>query len=133
MSSEYESGTNILGLVVFSTFLGIALGKMGKSGEPLLKVFQSLSESMMIITNWVIWISPVGVMFLISAKLLEIQDFGTVMEQLGMYFATVLVGLLLHGFVVLPLLFFALTRRSPIGYVINMGQAIATAFGTASR
>lgn len=133
MSSEYTSGTNILGLVVFSAFLGISLGKMGPNGEPLLKVFQSLSESMMIITNWVIWISPIGVMFLISAKILEIKDFGEMMGQLGLYFATVMVGLLLHGFVVLPLFYFIVTKRNPIAYVINMGQAVATAFGTASR
>lgn len=133
MTSSYESGTNILGLVVFSMFLGIALGKMGASGQPLLKVFQSLSESMMVITNWVIWISPIGITFLITAKILEIEDFEQMMGQLGLYFVTVMIGLILHGFIILPLIFFAITRTNPISYVMNMGPAIVTAFGTASR
>ena len=50
-----ESGTNILGLVVFSTVLGITLGKMGNDGKPLLGFFETLSTAMMIITNWVVW------------------------------------------------------------------------------
>lgn len=50
-----EPGTNILGLVVFSTVLGITLGKMGGSGKPLLNFFETLSTAMMIITNWVVW------------------------------------------------------------------------------
>lgn len=53
--SSTESGTNILGLVVFSTVLGITLGKMGESGKPLLSFFETLSTAMMIITNWVVW------------------------------------------------------------------------------
>lgn len=88
---------------------------------------------MMIITNWVIWISPIGIMFLIATKILEIDDLSETMQQLGMYFATVLVGLTLHGFIVLPLIFFIFTRSNPFSYIINMGQAIATAFGTSSR
>jgi len=55
MKSKYTDGTNIMGLVVFSTVLGITLGKMGKRGKPLLDFFTSLSECMMIITNWVVW------------------------------------------------------------------------------
>lgn len=48
-------GMNILGLVVFSTVLGITLGKMNQEGKPLLNFFESLSSAMMLITNWVIW------------------------------------------------------------------------------
>lgn len=55
MKFKYTDGTNIMGLVVFSTVLGITLGKMGKRGKPLLDFFTSLSEAMMIITNWVVW------------------------------------------------------------------------------
>lgn len=55
MKSKYTEGTNIMGLVVFSTVLGITLGKMGAAGKPLLDFFTSLSGAMMIITNWVVW------------------------------------------------------------------------------
>ncbi|XP_046621437.1 excitatory amino acid transporter 1-like isoform X1 [Neodiprion virginianus] len=129
---EYADGTNILGLVVFSTVLGITLGKMGPDGRPLLRFFEALSSAMMIITNWVIWVSPIGVLFLVSSKLLEMKSFEVIIGQLGMYFMTVLVGLFIHGFIVLPLIYFLVTRRNPFSYVSNMAQALATAFGTSS-
>lgn len=55
MSSDYEDATNILGLVVFSTVLGITLGRMGAKGKPLLNFFVSMSEAVMMITGWVVW------------------------------------------------------------------------------
>lgn len=55
MTADYEDATNILGLVVFSTVLGITLGRMGPKGKPLLNFFVSLSEAVMMITGWVIW------------------------------------------------------------------------------
>lgn len=133
MAHEYVFGTNILGLVVFSTVLGIALGKMGLNATPLLSFFQCMSTSMMLITNWVIWTSPLGVLFLVSSKILEMDSFDVIIGQLGMYFITVLFGLCIHGFIVLPIMYFIITRKSPIKYITNMGQALATAFGTASR
>ncbi|CAL8137276.1 unnamed protein product [Orchesella dallaii] len=132
MKSKYTDGTNIMGLVVFSTVLGITLGKMGKRGKPLLDFFTSLSEAMMIITNWVVWLSPVGVCFLIAAQLLEAKDIGHILEKLGMYFMTVLLGLFIHGFVVLPFMYGVVTRTLPFKFIANMTQALATAFGTAS-
>uniref|UniRef100_A0A1B0DIW6 Amino acid transporter n=2 Tax=Phlebotomus papatasi TaxID=29031 RepID=A0A1B0DIW6_PHLPP len=83
------------------------------------------------ITRWVIWFSPVGVLFLICAKFIE-SDNLDVFLRLGIYFGTVLGGILFHGFVVLPLIYYCLTRKNPYILVRHMGQAIATAFGTSS-
>lgn len=57
----------------------------------------------------------------------------SVMSGLGMYFLTVMVGLGIQGFIVLPLLYFSLTRQNPFTYIKHLGTAIITAFGTASR
>ena len=46
---------NILGLVVFSVTLGCTLASMKKKGKPLLDVFVTLSDAIMIITKVVIW------------------------------------------------------------------------------
>lgn len=88
----------MLGLVMFSVVLGTCIGKMREKGKPLLGLFETLSEAMMIITSWVIWISPIGVLFLVAAKLLEMASFVEVLGQLGWYFMTVMLGLMLHGF-----------------------------------
>jgi len=78
-------------------------------------------------------VSPVGVLFLIAAKLLEMDSFDVIVGQLGMYFMTVLVGIFFHGFVVLPIIFVVFTRTLPFKFIGNMAQALATAFSTASR
>lgn len=124
---------NIIGLVVFSAVLGVTLAQMGTEGKPLKDVFDCLLSAVMRITHMVIWLSPVGVMFLVAAKILEMDSFSEVMSQLGLYFVTVLAGLLLQGFVILPLLYLSLTRKSPLRFLSSMGQPMATAFGTGSR
>lgn len=126
------SGTNILGIVVFSIVLGITLGKMKGSGKPVLLFFTSLGDAMMMITKWVIWLSPVGVLFLVTGKIVEMEDLTVVAGQLGLYTATVLLGLFIHGLISLPLIYFIIVRKQPFSFVYQMLQAITTAFGTSS-
>merc|ERR1712045_783225 len=125
-------GTNILGLVFFAVFLGVTLAIMEERGKPLLDFFTCLSEAMMTITTWVIYMAPIGVFFLIGGQILEMKDFSVVAGQLGLYFMTVLVGLFVHGFVVLPIIFSVCTRQLPLRFIANMTNAFTTAFGTAS-
>ncbi|XP_046753632.1 excitatory amino acid transporter 3-like isoform X2 [Diprion similis] len=129
---NYADGTNTLGLVIFAIVLGITLAKMGEVGKPLFDFFNALSEAMMLITGWVIWISPIGVLFLVASKLLEIADLGEIVGKLGIYFAVVLLGLFLHGFGTLSIIFYVCTRELPFRAISQMGQVLVTAFGTAS-
>jgi len=132
ISGEYVNSMNILGLVFFSVFLGITLAIMGEKGKPLMEFFICLSEAMMTITTWVIYMAPVGVFFLIGGQILEMDDFAVVAGQLGKYFMTVLVGLFVHGFIVLPIIYTVMTRKLPFRFILNMTNAFTTAFGTAS-
>lgn len=132
ITTEYTRGTNVLGIVMFSIILGATIGKMRDNGKPLQNFFVSLSEAMMIITQWVIWLSPLGVFFLVFAKILEIDSFAEMVGQLGFYFMTVMLGLLLHGFGTICVIFFMATRQQPFQYIGRMGQVLATAFGTGS-
>jgi Na+/H+-dicarboxylate symporter len=133
MSSSFESGTNILGVVVASIVVGIAISTLHIEAANLLGVIRQFNTTIMRITSWVIWVSPIGVLFLVTSKMLEITDFRTIAGQLGLYFATVTFGVLFHGFVVLPIIYFLITRKNPYKFVARMGQALATAFGTSSR
>lgn len=74
-----------------------------------------------------------GVFFLVLSKVLEIVSFVEMVGQLGMYFVTVMVGLAVHGFATIPLIFFLVVRRLPYRDITKMGQVLATAFGTGSR
>lgn len=132
ISGEYTSGSNVLGLIIFSIVHGIAIGKLGAVGKPLLDFYTSLGESVMLMTNWILWLSPLGVFFLVVAKILEAESFSAMVGQLGLYFLTVLVGLTLHGFIVVPGIYVICTKKLPFGFIANMGQAIITAFATGS-
>lgn len=125
-------GMNIMGVVVIAVSFGIALSAMKSQSQTLLIIFNELSQVMMKITSFVIWLSPIGIYFLTVSKLLEMDDILNVFGKLGLYFLTVVGGICFHGFVLLPCLFFAITRKNPIKFIGNMGQAIATAFGTGS-
>merc|ERR1719438_141577 len=129
---EWTNGPNILGLIMFAIVLGVSLAKLGEKGKPLLDFFTSLSDAMMTITTWVINLAPVGVFFLIGGQVLGTQDFGKVLEQLGWYFSTVIIGLCIHGFLVLPALYTLATRSLPFRFLANMTSAFTTAFGTGS-
>jgi len=77
--------------------------------------------------------SPVGITFLIAGKIVEMETFGVMLGQVGLYFLTVLMGLLIHGSCILPLIFFVITRQNPYRFIYGISQALATAFGTSSR
>jgi len=69
----------------------------------------------------------------VAGKLAEVENIGTVVEEIGIYFATVLLGLFIHGVIVLPLIYLVLTRSNPLKLVKAVLQALLTAFGTSSR
>ena len=77
--------------------------------------------------------SPVGIMFLVCGKILDIDDPGAMMQRLGMYMLTVILGLFIHAFITLSLVYFAATRKNPFIILRGVLQALVTAFGTGSR
>lgn len=119
--------------MVFSSALGIALAKMEAKAKPVVQFFDCLASAILNLTMMVIWVFPVGVMFLIASKIIEVDNMRRLMRHLGKYFMTVIIGLAIHGIVFLPLVYGAITKRSPVMFFASMSQAIATAFGTASR
>ena len=54
------------------------------------------------------------------------------LSQIGWYMGTVLVGLGIHVFGTLPLIYWIVTRKNPYRFLMDMSQALLTAFSTAS-
>lgn len=77
--------------------------------------------------------APVGILFLIAGKIVEMDDLTQMGGQLGMYTITVIIGLLIHGVIILPTLYFAITRQNPFIFIGGLLQALVTALGTSSR
>jgi len=67
--SPFEAfATNeILQIVVFSIFFGVALAAFGKQGEPLVKAFDKISHVVLIMVGYIMWTAPLGVLGTIAA------------------------------------------------------------------
>ncbi|KAM4548514.1 excitatory amino acid transporter 4 isoform 1-T2 [Odontesthes bonariensis] len=130
--SGSSGGVNALGLVVFSLCFGLVIGNMKQQGQALRDFFDCLNEAIMRLVAIIIWYAPVGILFLIAGKIVEMKNLAEVGGQLGMYTVSVIVGLLIHGLIVLPLLYFLVTRRNPYTFIGGLLQALITALGTSS-
>lgn len=129
----YGNGMNIIGLVVSACVFGIAMSTLHGSVNTVLGIVTEISALMMKITSWVIFVSPIGIFFLIVSQVTEMDDLNVVAGKLGLYLITVIGGIIFHGFVILPLIYYAFTRKNPYVFIVGMGPAIVTAFGTGSR
>ncbi|MCE3227314.1 MAG: sodium:dicarboxylate symporter [Bacteroidetes bacterium] len=61
------AANDILPIVVFALFFGVAAASIGDHGKPIIKAFDSLSHVMFKVTNFVMSFAPVGVFGAISA------------------------------------------------------------------
>lgn len=126
------NGVNALGLVVFSMCFGLIIGSMKEKGQALKDFFDCLNEAIMRLVAIIMWYAPIGILFLIAGKIVEMDDISTVGGQLGMYTVTVIIGLMIHGMFVLPTLYFVVTRKNPFVFIGGLLQALITALGTSS-
>lgn len=126
------NGVNALGLVVFSMCFGLIIGSMKEKGQALKDFFDCLNEAIMRLVAIIMWYAPIGILFLIAGKIVEMEDISSVGGQLGMYTVTVIIGLMIHGMFVLPTLYFVVTRKNPFVFIGGLLQALITALGTSS-
>lgn len=72
-------------------------------------------------------------MCIIAGKIMSISNLAATAQMLGLYMLTVVLGLLIHGVITLPLIYWLITRRNPAVFFKGIMQAWITAAGTASR
>lgn len=123
---------NILGLVVFAIVFGVALRKLGPEGELLIRFFNSFNDATMVLVSWIMWYAPVGILFLVASKIVEMKDVRQLFISLGKYILCCLLGHAIHGLLVLPLIYFLFTRKNPYRFLWGIMTPLATAFGTSS-
>ncbi len=122
---------DILGLIFFALVFGLAITFLPERPRTFLTDgFKAAFEAMMIMTSGIIRVAPIGVFGLIAGALSTMGL--SVFEQVGKYMLTVALGLLLHFGVILPALFFLLTRRNPLEHYRAMFAPMQLAFSTSS-
>ncbi|RWS29331.1 Sodium:dicarboxylate symporter-like protein 1 [Leptotrombidium deliense] len=132
VTGEYANGFNILGLITFSIIFGIMIGKNPEASKPFLDVVVSINELVMKVTGLIINLTPFGILFLIMPRIISVDSVNDFLGGVGWYTVTVLLGLLIHGFFLLPLIYFIITKKNPYLFIVKMSEALLTAFGTSS-
>jgi Na+/H+-dicarboxylate symporter len=132
---EAALGFQILPLIFVSILFGTALATLGKESAIITQILEVLNKALMKIVQWIILFTPIGILGLISERI-GLEGGGDAVVKLalslGKYVGTVLLGLAIHGFIVLPMILLLVARYNPLLYASKLGKALITAFVTAS-
>lgn len=122
---------DMLGVIFFTVFFAVFCLQIPNDARiQIVGFFKSILDAVMAMTVFIIGLAPYGVFCLIVSLILDtgFQAFFPLMK----YFITVLAALIIHFFIVLPLLLRLLTPLSPWKLMNAMSPALLTAFSTAS-
>ncbi|XP_048240289.1 excitatory amino acid transporter 3-like [Haliotis rufescens] len=128
-----KPGLNVLGMLMYCAVFGAMLGKLGHKGRVVFKFFEELNEITMGMVRIVMWFSPIGVLSLITGKILSVSDLAGMVHHLGMFLATCITGLFVQSVVIIPLIYLILTRKNPFRVSLGIVHVFVTALGTNSR
>ena len=123
------AANDILPIVVFALFFGVAASGVGEHGKPIIKAFESLSHVMFKVTNFVMNFAPIGVFGAITAVVIQ-QG----LDVLGGYLYLILCffgGLFIFVFVILLIICYAF-KINYIKLLKDIKEPILLAFSTAS-
>ena len=120
----------MLQVILFALLFGLALSKAGASGEKLRGFFADLNDVMMRLISMIIALTPIGV-FCLMTQLGATLGLAEI-AKVAMYFATIVIALLVHASLVYPLLLKTLTGLNPLVFLRKMREALLVAFSTSS-
>ena len=123
------AANDILPIVVFALFFGLAASGVGEHGKPIIKAFESLSHVMFKVTNFVMNFAPIGVFGAITAVVIQ-QG----LDVLGGYLYLILCffgGLFIFVFVILLIICYAF-KINYMKLLKDIKEPILLAFSTAS-
>ena len=121
---------NILGVITFSMFVGLAIAKSGKEFFDIKKIFSSLLGITMKIVSWIVRFSPYGISALIIK--LVVQQSPELFITLSKFIMVIIGTTLFHGIVILPLMLYFFTKINLFVLWRGAREAIMTAFATSS-
>jgi len=118
-------------IIVFATLFGIAsLHMEPHRQETMLDFFTAVTNAMLKMAEWVIKLTPIGVLSLISYVVAD-QGIDVILD-LWEYILMVISVLLIHATLTLPIILKLLGRINPFAYLSIIREAPIMAFLTAS-
>jgi proton glutamate symport protein len=120
---------DLLAVIVFAVFVGVALAAVGEQSKPLTSVLDSLASAMFKVVGYVIRFAPIGVLGFISYDVAH-YGFGNVSSLLK-FITVVYAGLVIILGVIFPIIA-ALYRVKYVAMLKAIGNLVGLAFVTRS-
>jgi Na+/H+-dicarboxylate symporter len=126
---EAMATNEILQLVVFSVFFGIALTAIGKKGEPIINALDSLAHVVLKMVTYVMYLAPLGVFGAMAAAISK-NGLG-ILVTFGKYIGEFYFGLAILWGILLFVGYLILKNRLPV-LLRRISSPMGIAFSTAS-
>lgn len=129
------ANTDLLPLIVFSVVFAAMLTTLGERVATLKQLIDQVDHAILSFVMLLMKVAPLGIFCLVAGRFGKEMIGGTFVETLQLVFwysVTVVVGLGVHMLITLPAILWFFTRRNPYRFLLNMGQALLTAFSTSS-
>lgn len=121
---------NVLQIIFFAIFLGLAITLIGKKAEPVYQFFDSFAELMMKITGIVMRFAPIGIIGLVAPI---VGQYGPqVLMPLLKIILTVAIACILHAVIIYSLCVHIFAKMNPLTFFKGIAPAAIVAFSTAS-
>ena len=127
---EAMAGNEILQIVVFSIFFGLAAASIGESAKPVVNALDKTSHIILKMVNYVMKFAPIGVFGAIAA-VFAVRDVNELILTYTKFFGAFLVGIGSLWFVLLIIGFMFLKHRI-IALLKRIIGPLIIAFGTTS-
>lgn len=126
---EAMANNEILQIVVFAIFLGVATTAIGEKGLPLIKGLDALAHAILKVTSYVMKFAPLAA-FTAMASILAIKG-GGILKTFGLFIGEFYIGLSLLWIILIFMGFLFIRKR--ISHLIqHIKEPIILAFSTAS-
>jgi len=127
--AEAMANNEILQIVVFSMFFGVALAALGESASAIVKVIEDLSHAMLKITGYVMKLAPLAVFAAMSATV-AVNGLD-ILVKFAVFMGDFYIGLILLWMLLIAAGFMFLGRRV-FKLLVEIKDAFLLSFATAS-
>lgn len=121
---------NILQIIFFAIFIGLAITLVGKKADPVYNFFDGLAEIMYKITGIIMQFAPIGILGLVAPI---VGEYGaSVLLPLLKVIIAVAIACVVHAIIVYALAVKTFANMNPITFFKGIAPAAVVAFSTAS-
>ncbi|MDD4844495.1 MAG: dicarboxylate/amino acid:cation symporter [Anaerotignum sp.] len=124
------ANANMLQIIVFAIFLGVALLSLGEKVKSLIAVIDQGSETMLKITEYVMAFSPFGIASLMATMVNTVS--GATMKEVVTFVLTDNICALLILFILYPAIIKGFAKLSPIKFLKKITEPMLVAVTTTS-